>query len=183
VLVFEIKRTVWENVHAYVISILVADSFLLSLVERVWICRWQSGEYRGEVVYGLVQVNVPPVRQRQGAGRAVSPHYSCRICKQTENVDQSKINLNLVASVSKPVTTTELLYIFQSLVDRLPKCFHFWPTATNLQQTTLILPSVGPSNFNPAVRFLACILERARFSSETPTIRRSVRGFPQRLQG
>ena len=54
---------VWENVNAYVISILVADSLLLNLVrvETVWICVSQRGEYSGEVVYGLVQVNV---RQR-----------------------------------------------------------------------------------------------------------------------
>jgi len=33
--VFEIKGTAWENVHAYVISILAADSLLLNLVETV----------------------------------------------------------------------------------------------------------------------------------------------------
>jgi hypothetical protein len=115
--------------------------------------------------------------------RAAAQHCAYRICKQTENVDQSKINLNLVASVSNPVTTAELLYIFQCLVDRLPNCFDFWPTATNLQQTTLALPSVGPSKFYPSVRFLACIREVARDSLETPTIRRSVRGFPQHFLG
>jgi hypothetical protein len=72
------------------------------------------------VVYGLVQVNVPPVRQRQGA----EPHHNT-IPIENGNKQKMLTNLNFVASVSKPVMTAELLYIFQCLVDRLSKCFHF----------------------------------------------------------
>jgi hypothetical protein len=62
---FKIKAG--ENAHAYVIGILAGSSFAAQLGRCSKDCRWQTGEYSEQVVYGVVQVNVPPVRQRQGA--------------------------------------------------------------------------------------------------------------------